>query len=471
MRLRSFVGPLILIVIGGLFLINNLKPELPMLEIITRWWPFLLIGWGALRLVEILVLAATSKPLPRAGITGGEWVLILFLFLVGSGLIVVRRYGPSFPHGRVTLRGVEMFGEPYDYPLSAQKQVGKAPRVIVENLRGNVRITGADSEEVKVTGTKTIRSFSRSEADGFDKQTPLDVSVQGDQLIIRTNQEKASENRHMRTDLELVVPKGASIEGRGRSGDYDVTNIAGEVQLTGEEAGLRAQDIGGNMRVELRRGNAIRIVNCKGAVELRGRGGDVDLESIEGPVTVNASFYGELTFRKLAKPLRFESTQSNLRIEKVQGILRLTPGNLEGNDLVGPMVLTTRSKDVELNDFSQPLELSVENGDISLRPGRLPLSRMDVRTKSGHIDVSLPASAKFQVKAKTERGEVDNGFGAPLKAVEENRGAVVSGSTGEGPELTFTTNRGNVSLRKGAAAGEKQTAIPPAQQPLKVTSQ
>jgi DUF4097 and DUF4098 domain-containing protein YvlB len=226
------------------------------------------------------------------------------------------------------------------------------------------------------------------------------------------------------------------------------------------------------MRVELRKGNTIRVVNCKGAVELRGRGGDVDLENIEGPVTVNASFYGELTFRRLAKPLRFESTQSNLRIEKIPGQLRLTPGNLEGSDLVGPMVLTTRSKDVELNDFSDSLELSVENGDIALRPGKLPLSRMDVRTKSGHIDVSLPAAAKFQVKAKTERGEADNGFGAPLKVEEENRGAVLSGSTGQGPELTFSTNRGNVSLRKGAAAtGEKQTAIPPAQQPLKVTSQ
>ena len=39
----------------GLFLANNLRPDIPMLEFLGRFWPFLLIAWGAVRLVEILI--------------------------------------------------------------------------------------------------------------------------------------------------------------------------------------------------------------------------------------------------------------------------------------------------------------------------------------------------------------------------------------------------------------------------------
>ena len=54
MRRRSVTGPLLLLIVGALFLWNNLHPETPVFELIARYWPFLLIGWGVLRLVEAL---------------------------------------------------------------------------------------------------------------------------------------------------------------------------------------------------------------------------------------------------------------------------------------------------------------------------------------------------------------------------------------------------------------------------------
>ena len=47
MSRSSIVGPIILILIGALFLANNLRPDIPMLEFLGRFWPFLLIAWGA----------------------------------------------------------------------------------------------------------------------------------------------------------------------------------------------------------------------------------------------------------------------------------------------------------------------------------------------------------------------------------------------------------------------------------------
>ena len=76
MRRGSVIGPLILIGLGVLFLFRNLWPEIPLVDFISRFWPFLLIAWGAIRLIEMLFWSMTGKPLPRNGVSGGEWALI-----------------------------------------------------------------------------------------------------------------------------------------------------------------------------------------------------------------------------------------------------------------------------------------------------------------------------------------------------------------------------------------------------------
>ena len=79
MRRASLVAPLLLIGIGLLFLARNIFPELQLLDYLAKYWPLLLVVWGGLRLLEILFWAATSRPLPAHGISGGEWVLVIFL--------------------------------------------------------------------------------------------------------------------------------------------------------------------------------------------------------------------------------------------------------------------------------------------------------------------------------------------------------------------------------------------------------
>ena len=57
MRRNSAVGPILLILIGVLFLSRNLWQQIPLFDLLAHYWPFILIGWGVLRLVEVAVLA------------------------------------------------------------------------------------------------------------------------------------------------------------------------------------------------------------------------------------------------------------------------------------------------------------------------------------------------------------------------------------------------------------------------------
>ena len=46
------------------------------------------------------------------------------------------------------------------------------------------------------------------------------------------------------------APKGATIEAHGRYGDFDVTDVAGNVEITSDNAGVRLQNVGGSARVD-----------------------------------------------------------------------------------------------------------------------------------------------------------------------------------------------------------------------------
>ena len=468
MRRGSVIGPLILIGIGALFLMRNLWPEIPLMDIISRYWPFVLIGWGLLRLVEILLLAIASKPIPRAGISGGEWILVFLICTIGGSMYTARHYASWFNTGRAWRGMVVNMGESFDYNYNPiEKPCTKNCRILIENFRGNAKITGTSDTTVKAGGRETVRSFQQSDADSANKETPLELVPQGnDQIIVRTNQERVSDRTQISSELEITVPEGSSIEAHGRYGDFDIQNVNGTVDINSDNAGVRLEKIGGNVRVDTRRSDIIRAIDVKGTVDLKGRGQDVELQNIAGQVTVAGTYVGQIQLRELAQPLRYEDPQITLSMEKLPGQVHMGLGEMTAENVVGPMRVNARSRDVTISDFTQSLDLSLDRGDVSLRPGK-SMPKVEVHTRSGDIDLSLAGGSRFDLKASTDRGEVHNDYGSPLTVDESQRGATITGNSG-GPQLRLETGRGAVTVRR-AGADDNVTfpSIPSAPNPPK----
>jgi DUF4097 and DUF4098 domain-containing protein YvlB len=444
---------MLLIAVGLLFLVHNIWPEVPVVELVSQYWPFLLILWGTLRLIEILFWAMSGRPLPRSGISGGEWVFVIFLCLIGSSMYTARHAIGWFPNAR-SLRGMVIsMGETYDYNIAtAGKTSGKLSRVVIENFRGNARITGDNTDQVTVTGRKTIRAFQQSEADKANTDTPVEVAIDGDQIFIRTNQDHVKESSRVSDDLEIKIPRGASLEAHGRDGDFDVRDLQGNVDLNSDSSGVRIDSIGGDVRVEVRKSDIVRATGVKGTMELKGRGQDVDLENIDGQVTVNGEFLGNIQMKNLAKPSSFNGAHVDLQFEKLPGQLHMGLGDFRADNITGPIHLNSKSRDVVITDFTQSLELTLDRGDIELKPGKEgPLPKMDVRTRSGDIDLALPATAKFELRMVADHGEAHNEFGSPLVVEDQQRGATISGTVGSGPQLHLESNRGTITVRKASA--------------------
>jgi DUF4097 and DUF4098 domain-containing protein YvlB len=451
MRRGSVIGPLILIGLGLLFLFRNLWPDIPLVDMISRFWPFLLIAWGGIRLIEILFWSITEKPLPRNGVSGGEWALIFVICIVGATMYTAHNASSWFPTGRAWRRVVVNMGESYDYTLApVEKPCAKNCRIVIESFRGNAKISGTSDTTVKASGQETVRSFQQSDADSANKQTPLELIQQGDQIIVRTNQDKVSDRAQPNADLELSVPAGSSIEAHGRYGDFDVQGINGDVNINSDNAGVRLENLGGNVQVDTRASDTIRAVDVKGSVELKGRGDDVELQNIGGLVTVNGTYVGEIQLTNLAQPLRWEDPLNSMEFEKLPGQVRVSRGEFTGNNVVGPIRLKARSSDVQLSDFTQSLDLTLDRGDIELKPGK-NLPKMEVHTRSGDIELALIPGSKFDLRASTDHGDASNDYGDPLRDDTSGHGSTIAGNTGAGPQLRLETGRGSITVRKASA--------------------
>src|ERR1700739_3650594 len=83
MRRRSLAGPLLLILIGVLFLLHtmNLIDRAALHHWFAHWWPMLLIFWGVVRLVEYYSDQRSGYPARRMG--GGATFLLIMLVIVG----------------------------------------------------------------------------------------------------------------------------------------------------------------------------------------------------------------------------------------------------------------------------------------------------------------------------------------------------------------------------------------------------
>jgi DUF4097 and DUF4098 domain-containing protein YvlB len=441
---RSFSGPLLLLGIGAFFLWRNLHPEAPVFDLLAQYWPFVLIAWGLLRLIEGLIWYREGV---RGSFSGGEIFLVILICMAGSGIWQAREHGVRFMHS-----GLDFWGQEYEFPVSATTSAAGMKRIVFENPRGNIKVTGGDSKDVTVTGRKLINAYKREDADRANGATPVEIVPQGDRLVVRTNQDRAMSNQRVADDLEVTVPRGLAVESRGAAGDYEIGDVEGDVEINSSHGDVRLSKVGGNVRLDVSHSDLIRAVDVKGRLDLQGRGSDVELENVAGQVTINGSFSGTLGFKNLAKPLHFEGTHgTELSAQAVPGQINMDLGEFSANGIVGPIRLVSRARDIKLAQFTQSVELDTERGDIEMTPGKLPLAAIEARSGSGKIELLLPEKAAFHLEATAERGGAVNDFGPQIKEKSEGRTAVLAGVVGDGPLIKLTANRGWISVRKEGA--------------------
>src|SRR5712671_2243595 len=143
-RGSSVFSGLLLIFIGLLLLLHNYR-GFDLTSFFGRWWPLILIFWGAIKIYERTAGTRASQP-GASRITAGEVFLVLgLLVLVGVvvGVDQARQHIPGFAD-------FEMPGEAFANSIDvAPKAVPADARVTVRGGRGDVTVRASDTPEIR----------------------------------------------------------------------------------------------------------------------------------------------------------------------------------------------------------------------------------------------------------------------------------------------------------------------------------
>jgi DUF4097 and DUF4098 domain-containing protein YvlB len=442
-RRGSIVGPLLLLALGVVLLIHNLRPDLSLWRLL-QYWPYLLIIWGAGRLLEYLLGRWTGRPIART-LTPGEVVLAVLICLLGSQWPAIR--GRTWPFGIGPRRGIELFGEPYRFDLRLEHRVPPNAEIVIQNLHGNIRVTGGETGRMLLTGQKTVRALGQSDADSADRATSVEFTAQDGRLYVNTSQDRAPGRQHVSADLDVELPRTASVTIEGRSGNIEVRGVGGAVRVNSGNAEVRLASLGSDAGINVRRSDEIQVSGVLGNLEISGRGRNIRLSGIGGQASINGAFSGEIQLQNIAHGLRYTSSQTNLSLEKLTGEMRLDLRSITLRGADGPIRFESRNKDIRIEDFSHDVEAKNRRGHIELTPRAGALGAIRVETSTGDIRLTLPPGASFSLEGATRHGRVINGLGGSIQIDSQGQATRVRGGPG-GPLIHLNAERGDLILRR-----------------------
>ncbi len=448
---RSFSGPIILIALGTLFLLGTMGVlDWHNLGLwFARYWPLLLIIAGVIKLIEYQ--QAQRQGTRASGIGAGGIFLIIFVIMVGLIATHASRVhwedlginiddGSDFP----------MFGSKYNFDDQLAQAFPEGASLHITDTRGAVNITASEDDQIRVVVHKRISAEDQAEADKWNGGTKPQLTVSGSIVTLNANNQGAGDH-WVAEDLDVSLPRKAAVVASTRYGDVSITGREGNLDITSQHGGVNAADINGKVSLNLDHSSA-RISQVASDVSIDGRANDVSIEDVKGAVHLDGEFMESVKLAKISQSVIFKSSRTDMDFSRLDGDLDLDSGDLQASDVVGPLRLTTRSKDIRLTGVSGDVRLQDENGSVELRMNKMGSIQVDNR--KGDIQIYLPDKAGFQVDARARNGEIETDFDQ-LKIDDSNDQALATGTvSGGGPHLVANNEHGSIEIRKASSVVE-----------------
>jgi hypothetical protein len=460
---RSLAGPAVLILLGGVLLLatTGVLHWQPLLRWFGIYWPALIILWGVIKLVEYQ--QAQRQGVRPSGIGAGGVVLLLLLIVFGMSATQASRLNWDEISSNIDLGDEDftLFGHNYSYEDQWQQEFPAGASLRIVSDRGAVNVTVSNDPQIHLTIHKRINADSQEEADKYNPGTKPQISVSDHTVTLNANTQGAGQHT-VTTDMEVSIPRKASVVISSRHGDVSVLGRDGDVDISSQRGDVATSDINGKVNLNLVRGSA-RVSNVSADVSVQGRAGDIALEEVKGAARLSGEF-DSIKLSKIANAVSFKSARTDMEFSKLTGDLDMDSGDMRASDLTGPFRMLTRSKDIRLSGVNGDVRLENENGAVEVRMNKL--GSMQVSNRNSDIQVYLPDQAGFQLDARSRGGEIESDFDA-LKISRADDQAVASGTVGGGgPRLVITNEHGGIELRKGSTLGEAPAPPKPPRPPL-----
>lgn len=473
-RQGSIVGPMIIIAIGVVFLLvqmGHLNGH-QVWEWYGHWWPVLLIGAGIVMFAEWAYdryrQTDSSQPVYRSGMGGGVFSLLLLLVITGVIFSGFRHgTGNMFEHSfGINQNDLDQFlGDKHESDQSITQALPAGDAISIDNPRGDVFISGtSDDNQIHVAMHREIYSRSDSDADRKAQQLNPQINTSGNVLTLTVPGLPGG-----RADLTITTPPAAAINVTANHGDVHVNSIKATVSVTANHGDVELSAITGAVSAHINHSDSsLSAHSITGALIVEGRGQDLTLSDLTSPVSINGDFFGSTHLEHIRGPIRFHSTRTDMQLGRLDGEADISNNaDLSASEVVGPLTLSTRSRNVTLDRIAGNVSVTNSNGFVNVTSAP-PLGDVTIENRNGDVTLTVPEHSSFSIDAQTTDGDLDNDFSLSNQGTDTHK--TFTGTIGKGGStLRLATSHGNVSLKKASVLPlppvpplpPKLTLIPP----------
>jgi len=447
-RHRSFAGPVVLIVLGLVFLLGNLH-MLSWGQIghwFAHYWPLLLILWGVIKLIEHQ--QARSNGTRASGIGAGGILLIVIVVVCGLTATQMERVNWSGLRDQINIDDDDfsnIFGDSYNFSDHLEQPFpANASLKIIDN-HGAVSIHPSDDDKITVVVRKRVGASNQGDADRYNSETKPTITAIGGLVTVDARVEAAGDHP-VETDLDISLPRKAPVTIISRKGDVNVSGRDGNVEISAQHSDTSVEQVTGNVKISQEKGS-LKIEQIGGDVHVDGRLNEVTVAEVKGSLQLDGEFQESIKLERIAKTVTFKSSRTDMEFSHIDGSLDLDSDDLHADELTGPLHLTTRSKNIHLDGVSGDVRLQDDNGSVEL--GMRTLGNIQIDNRNGEVQVSVPEKSGFRLDARTHGGEIQSDFSELKINNDDDHESRATGSVGNAmAHIVVNNEHDGIEIRK-----------------------
>jgi Putative adhesin/Domain of unknown function (DUF5668) len=458
-RRSSILGPLLMITVGVIFLLvqTGRLDSHHLWDWYGRFWPFLLVGAGIIMLLEWAFdqyrQSDPTQPRYRRGVGGGVFTLLLLLGITGLFVNGIRQGGSSklFPGLNLNQDNLDEFmGDKHESDQTTSENFPVGATFSVNNPRGDVSISGTSQDnQIHISTHKEVYTRSDSDADSKAQRLSPQLSTMGSTVTLNVPAMDGA-----RADLTITLPANVSPTITANHGDVHVSDIKAPIQVTANHGDIEFSAITGNITTHINNSDSdISAHSVTGALSVEGRGHDATLTDLSGPVTLSGDFFGTTHFERIRGPIKFHTSRTDFQLGRLDGEVEISnSADLSASQAIGPLVLSTRNRNITLDRVAGDISITNRNGSVDLTSAP-PLSNITIENRNGSVNLTVPEQANFAYQFDATNGSIESEFSQIKGSDDDDHKNVVNGTIGNGgPLVRITTSQGDVSLKKASIA-------------------
>jgi hypothetical protein len=458
-RRRSFAGPFVLIVLGMIFLLGNLHmlSWARMWHLFANYWGALLILGGVIKLIEHQRAQREGTRAPGIGAGGAFLAIVIVVF----GLIATQmeRVNWSGLRDQINIDDSDfsgIFGQSYNFNDNLEQTFPAGASLKIIDNRGAVSVHASDDNKITVVVRKRVGADNQSDADKYNSQTKPTITTIGGLVTLNAMAEAAGDHP-IETDLDVSLPRKVPVTITSRKGDVSLVGRDGAIEIAAQHSDTSVEDVNGNVKVSQEKGS-VKIEQITGDVHVEGRVNEVSVADVKGSVQLDGEFQESVKLARIMKSVTFKSSRTDMEFSRIEGTLDLDSDDLHAEQITGPLHLTTRSKNIRLEEVTGDVRLQDDNGAVEV--GMRTLGNVQIDNRNGDIQLSLPDKAGFRLDARARDGEIQSDFGE-LKVDNGEHEAKATGSVGNASShIVLNNEHDGIEIRRASSQPPKPPEPP-----------